>query len=82
MTATVAKTTLALARCFKLHRYNIALLDMANVDEFFWGWIIKVQNRRLELTTAKQREMFIVTPGNLHMLVKTCKCIKKINVKE
>ena len=80
MTATVAKTTtLALARCFKLHRYNIALLDMANVDEFFWGWIIKVQNRRLELTTAKQREMFIViiTPRSLHMLVKTCKCIKK-----
>lgn len=75
MTATVAKTTLALARCFKLHRYNIALLDMANVDEFFW--IIKVQNRRLELTTAKQREMFIVTPRSSHMLVKTCKCIKK-----
>ena len=75
MTATVAKTTLALARCFKLHRYNIALLDMANVDEYFW--IIKVQNRRLELTTAKQREMFIVTPRSSHMLVKTCKCIKK-----
>ena len=75
MMATVAKTTLALVRCFKLHRYNIALLDMANVDEFFW--IIKVQNRRLELTTAKQREMFIVTPRSSHMLVKTCKCIKK-----
>ena len=54
MTATVAKTTLALARCFKLHRYYIALLDMANVDELFRGWIIKVQNRRLELSTAKQ----------------------------
>ena len=77
MTATVAKTTLALARCFKLHRYNIALLDKANVDEFFWGWIIKVQNRRLELSTAKQREMFIVTLRSSHMLVKTYKCIKK-----
>ena len=37
MTATVAKTKLALARCFKLHRYNIALLDLANVDELFRG---------------------------------------------
>ena len=27
---------------------------MANVDELFRGWIIKVQNRRLELSTAKQ----------------------------
>ena len=79
MTATVAKTTLALARarCFKLHRYNIALLDMANVDELFRGWIIKVQNRRLELSTAKQREMFIVTLRSSHMLVKTYKCVKK-----
>ena len=77
MTATVAKTTLALARCFKLHRYNIALLDMANVDELFRGWIIKVQNRRLELSTAKQREMVIVTLRSSHMLVKTYKCIKK-----
>ena len=77
MTATVAKTTLALARCFKLHRYNIALLDLANVDELFRGWIIKVQNRRLELSTAKQREMVIVTLRSSHMLVKTYKCIKK-----
>ena len=77
MTATVAKTTLALARCFKLHRYNIALLDMANVEELFRGWIIKVQNRRLELSTAKQREMFIVTLRSSPMLVKTYKCIKK-----
>ena len=77
MTATVAKTTLALARCFKLHRYNIALLDMANVDELFRGWIIKVQNRRLELSTAKQREMFIVTLRSSHIVVKTYKCIKK-----
>ena len=78
MTATVAKTTLALGRCFKLHRYYIALLDMANVDEFFWGWIFKVQKRRLELTTVNQREMFMVTPGSSHMLVKTCKCLKKM----
>ena len=77
MTATVAKTTLVLVRCFKLHRYNIALLDKVNVDEFFWGWIFKVQKRRLELTTVNQREMCIVTPRSSHMLVETCKCIKK-----